>query len=185
MARDAQESITGILRQAGLDEPQKAAKLLPLVYEELRSLARSKMLGFPYQPVLQPTMLVHDAWQKIFGSGQPVVGDRREFFMAAARAMHDLLVDQARRHGAQKAGGGHRKIDFENLKSAATSTAPEIEAVHDALSELDDLQRKVVELRFFAGFTMEETAAILDIPLRTLESDWAFIRLRLYRALKK
>lgn len=185
MSESIEESITTILRNAGLDDPQKAEKLLPIVYDELRRLARAKIAGFADASKVEPTAIVHDAWIKLFGAQDPGFENRRDFFVAAARSMHNVLVDRARRRGAKRVGGDRHRVDLANLEIAATAGEDDIQAIHDALGCLDESERQIVELRFFAGLDMEETAAALNIPLRTLERDWTYIRARLYRELTR
>lgn len=132
---------------------------------------------------MQPTALVHDAYAKLFPIESPTWENRRQFFMAAARAMRNILVDHARHDARLKRGGGHARIDIEGLSVAASSLPEAIVALNEAVERLDSKRRELVELRFFAGLTMEETAKTLDIPLRTLEREWRYVRARLRKDL--
>jgi RNA polymerase sigma factor (TIGR02999 family) len=157
--------------------------LLAVVYDELHRMAQAKMAGLPPGQTLQPTALVHDAYAKLFPLQSPSWQDRGQFFRAAARAMRNIIVDHARHDARLKRGGGLVRIAIDEI-SAATSTAPEaIVALNEAVERLDARRRELVELRFFAGLTMEETATTLDVPLRTLEREWRYVRARLRKDL--
>lgn len=159
--------------------PAAAEKLLDLVYEELRRLAASKISReAPYQ-TLQPTALVHEAWLRLMGSGQPAFENRAHFFSAAAEAMRRILIDRARRKLTVRHGGGYERIDVEQLDLAAPDADQEILAVDEVLDEFarqHPVKAEVVKLRFFVGMTHEETARVLGISEATARNYWTFAR---------
>jgi RNA polymerase sigma factor (TIGR02999 family) len=183
MSGDGDASITRLLQDLERGRPGAGDALLAVVYGELHRMAQAKMAGLPPGQSLQPTALVHDAYQKIFASEAPTWENRRQFFMAAARSMRNILVDQARHHARLKRGGGHERVDFDSLSLATTSPPEAVIALNEAVERLDPARRELVELRFFAGLTMEETAKTLDVPLRTLEREWRYVRARLRKDL--
>jgi RNA polymerase sigma factor (TIGR02999 family) len=178
-------SITRLLQRAGAGDREAAAALVPLVYEDLRQLARGRMVGLAPGQTLQATDLVHEAWMRL--SGAASFGDRAHFFGAAANAMRNVLVDRARRKATLKRGQ-ERSVEL-------TEELPEIEAampiedvlaLHEALSRLErDHERpgRIVLLRFFAGLSLPEAAEITGISLATAERDWRFARSWLQQAL--
>lgn len=170
--------VTHLLREAGRGDPGALERLIPVVYGELRAMARAQLAGEGRDVTLQPTALVHEAWIKL-GGGQGLAG-RAHFFGAAARAMRQILVDEARRKGALKRGAGlARAVELVDL-CATGDLAPEVLlALDEALARLEGLHERagrVVLLRFYAGLAMDEIAAILDVPLRSVERDWRFAR---------
>jgi RNA polymerase sigma factor (TIGR02999 family) len=169
--------VTRILEKinAGGD-PHAADELLSVVYNELRVIAKSKMEHERPGHTLQPTILVHDAWLKLFPEGQnPKFKGRAHFFGAAARAMHRILVDHARRKYAKKRGGDFQRVDLSDAEFAEIAHPAPTEmilAVDEALkrfAEMDKTTTDLVELRFFVGMNMEEAAAALGIPERSGE----------------
>lgn len=122
---------------------------------------------------------MHEAYLRIGGKGGAPYENRAHFFFAAARAMHDILVEQARRKASQKRGGNLKRSDAAGLDVAIEAPADDILALHGALEKLDRHQREVVDLRFFAGLSMTETSQILDVPLRSLGREWRYIRAQL------
>lgn len=164
--------------------PQAAEELLPLVYGELRQLARRKMAREAPGQTLQATALVHEAWLRVAGTANPRFGDRAHFFAAAAEAMRRILIDRARRRKALRHGGGQRPVDLEGIEIEAPATDDELLAVHDALERLvaiDPLKAEVVKLRFFVGLTNEKTAQVLGLSEPTVKRSWAHARAWLYR----
>jgi RNA polymerase sigma factor (TIGR02999 family) len=171
---------TAVLQAAQAGDPKAAADLLPLVYAELRELARARLAKQPSGQTLQTTALVHEAYLRIAGDSAVTFDGRQHFFFAAARAMRDILVEQARRKAGPKRGGGRRREELD--EAAAVFIEPPAEdvlAVHEALAELeahDPLKSQIVLLRYFTGLTMDETAMVLGIPQRTLDRHWRYIR---------
>jgi len=185
-------SVTVILERARSGDPQAAAELLPLVYDELRRVAASKMASEKPNQTLQPTALVHEAWLRL-NDGNPDVSwnSRGHFFAAAAEAMRRILIDRARRRNAQRHGGGLERLDMDDLEIAATAPDEELLAVHEALDRLAAMEApkaELVKLRYFMGMTLEEAAAVLNISEPTAKRWWRFARAWLFteiRSLRK
>lgn len=164
----------------GDEDPKAAEELLKAVYEELRQIARGKMQGERPGHTLQPTILVHDAWLKLFPYGKATkFSSRKHFFGAASSAIRRILVDHARRRAAKKRG---QKVDmseteFNNLEHSAPVDV--ISDVDDALkkfAKVDEATAKLVEMRFFAGLTMEDAAKALGISKSSAERDYAYFK---------
>lgn len=178
MGTSQQGDVTRILLAARDGDSDAARALLPVVYEELRRMARAYMAEKPGN-TLQPTALVHEAFIRLVGDADPGWNGRRHFFGAAAMAMRQVLVDHARAKGSQKRGGGRRRVALEELSAPLLADPDALIALDEALQSLersDPRKSKVVTLRFFAGMTAEQTAEILDLPLRTVERDWSYAR---------
>jgi RNA polymerase sigma factor (TIGR02999 family) len=175
-----------MLRAARRGDEEAAAELLPIVYDELRKLADSWMARKPPGQTLQATALVHEAYLRLVGDEDGEWENRRHFFFAASRAMHDILVEEARRKASLKRGGGRRRVSPENLVVAFEAPGEDILALDEALGRIerdDPRKHSIVLLRFFAGLTAEETAKVMDLSLRTVEREWRFIRARLHKEL--
>jgi RNA polymerase sigma factor (TIGR02999 family) len=175
------EAITAVLNAIEEGDVGAAAKLLPLVYEELRHLAAQKLAQEKPGQTLQATALVHEAYLQLVGSGkEPQWNSRGHFFSAAAEAMRRILIGNARRKQALKRGGGQAKrVDLDNLELAHGPTDEKLLALEDALirlTEKDPTKGELVKLRFFAGLTNQEAAAILSISTATAERHWAYAR---------
>jgi RNA polymerase sigma factor (TIGR02999 family) len=183
-ASDSRASVALQAAQAG--DRQAAADLLPLVYVELHQLARARLARQAPGQTLTPTALVHEAYVRVAGDSAVTWEGRRHFFFAAARAMRDILVEQARRKAGIKHGGGRRREELDEACAILEPPADDVLAVHEALAELeahDPLKAQIVLLRYFTGLTMEETAAILGVSGRTLDRHWRFIRAWLMKRL--
>lgn len=168
-------------------DAQHANELLPLVYDELRRLAASRIAREAPGQTLQATALVHEAWLRLSASESRQWNGRAHFFGAAAETMRRVLVDRARRRMALKRGEGKEKLDFEELEIAAPAEDDRLLALDDALgrfSELDPKKAELVKLRYFAGMTLEEVAEVLGISLPTANRWWAFSRAWLLAQLK-
>lgn len=186
MVRDSDRPVTRILREQS-DNPQAARELLPLVYNELRNLARARMAHLPPGHTLQPTALVHEVWLRLMGdaSTDSLWNHRGHFFAAAAEAMRQILVDHARRKFARKRGGGQPHLDADDLDLAVDPAIPfeELLAIDQALQRLeeeDPRKAAIVKLRYFAGFTRAETARALGISVRTVDYEWRYLVARLH-----
>ncbi len=156
------------------------------VYGELRQLARAQLGRLPPGKTLQPTALVNEAWLRLSGKDVDDVKSRRDFIGLAARAMRDILVEDARRKAARKRGGDWRRADLEKLVLATESPPGELLALDEALDELERQEprrARVVHLRFFAGLTVEETAEALGLSDRTVRREWRLARLWLFERL--
>ena len=185
----AREVTLALARLAGGDKTA-ARELLPLVYAELRVLASRRLAKLPPGQTLQPTALVHEAYVELVGKGDPGWNGRGHFFGAAARAMHDILVDQARKKGAVKRGAGARatSLDESVVAQAAESDPAELLAISAALEKLRDAharQAEVAMLRTFAGLTEAEIAEMHGTTARTVERDWRFAQAFLLRELSR
>ena len=178
--------VTRILEAAAEGDAQAAARLLPLVYDELRRLARARMGAVPPRQTLQPTELVHEAYLRMMGDGRPDFANRRHFFFAAGRAMRNILVEHARRRGSLKRGGDRREVD---LDSPEILIEPPHENVLDLDRALSKLSREsperadVVTLRYFAGLSLEEAADVLEVSVPTVTRRWKYVRAWLRREL--
>lgn len=187
MSDPGTERVTLILQSLGKGDAESAARLLPLVYEELRSLARARLARTPPGNTLQATALVHEAYMKLVGEADPGWDGRAHFFGAAAQAMRDILVDQARRKGSLKRGGDRKRIAADAPEAEPLAIDPPAEdvlALDEALRKLeaeDARKGQVVALRFFAGLTNEEISVALGVSLPTVERDWRFARAWLQR----
>jgi len=165
-----------------------AADLLPLVYDELRKLAASKLAGEHNAHTLQPTALVHEAWLRLAGAQSQSWENRGHFFGAAAEAMRRILIDRARRKQALKRGARPVAIDLDKVDVAATADDETLLRIDDALQKLaahEAQAAELVKLRFFAGLNYEEAARAMGISERTAKRCWTFARAWLYRELKQ
>jgi RNA polymerase sigma factor (TIGR02999 family) len=161
--------------------PIPAEQLLPLVYAELRRLAAARLARAAPGATLQPTALVHEAYLGLVANGDPGWNGRAHFFGAAAQAMHDIVVDRARRHAAQKRGGGVVHEDVAEIAIAAPSGAPveDVLALSGAMAKLateHPRRHQVAMLRLFAGLSEEEIAEVEGVSTRTIEREWRFAR---------
>jgi RNA polymerase sigma factor (TIGR02999 family) len=165
---------------------QAAAELLPAVYAELRRLAAALAGRLPPGQTLQPTALVHEAYLRLVGDRDPGWNGRRHFFGAAARAMRLILVEQARRKGAHKRGAGARRVELTEGLALIEPPADDFLAVDEAIRQLQVERPQLAEiamLRYFAGLSAEQTAAVLGMSASTLAREWRFARAWLARRL--
>ena len=181
------KDLTQLLGDVERGDPDAAEELLPLVYQELRRLAASKLAQERPRQTLQATALVHEAWLRVQGDAGQRWESRRHFFAAAAEAMRRILIDNARRKQAVRHGGGLHRTEFEpeDLPIAGGAPDEELLAVHEALDALaahDPRKAELVKLRYFVGLTTEEAAAALGLSERTAKRDWAYARAWLYRS---
>ena len=179
-----------MLREASQGNSAAAARLLPLVYDELRALAASALRRERGNHTLQPTALVHEAFLRLIDQTHAEYKSRTHFFAVGAQAIRRILVDHARQHHAAKRGGDWMKVTLDQAAAAASAANEEINllGLDEALTKLaalDERQSKVVELRFFGGLSVEETAAMLDVSPRTVEEDWRMARAWLKREMEK
>jgi RNA polymerase sigma factor (TIGR02999 family) len=176
--------ITEVLGEVREGSPGARDEFFRLLYGELRRIAEAKMRGERRQHTLQPTALVHEAYIRLLGESPERWEDRNDFLDTAARAMREILVDFARARTAQKRGGGRARVTLRESDDANWYAATEVLAVHEALSDLESIdpqQSRVVELRFFGGLTVEETAAVMGIGVSTVYRFWNIARTWLYR----
>ena len=177
--------VTEILSAIEQGDPHAGELLLPLVYDELRKLAARKLAQEKPGQTLQPTGLVHEAYIRLVDVAKAQHWNSRgHFFAAAAEAMRRILIDSARRKRRLRHGGGHRRLELDELDAADESAPQDILAVDEALEKLGGQWpevAEVVKLRYFAGLTVEQTAAALGISVRTAHRHWAFARAWLYQ----
>jgi RNA polymerase sigma factor (TIGR02999 family) len=170
--------VTRVLSAIDQGDPQAAAELLPLVYDELRKLAAQKLAHEKPGQTLQATGLVHEAYLRLVGGNSPrLYRDRRHFFAAASNAMRRILVDQARRKQSRKRGGGAEREELPEL--VAPEPDAELLALDEALEKLaalDPAKAKLVELRYFAGLSGDQVAEVLGISPSTADRYWAYAR---------
>lgn len=186
------QHVTQLLEAAVAGDSRASAALLPLVYEELRKLAAARMAREPAGGAgytLQPTALVHEAYLRLLGQtgggGEVRWQSRGHFFGAAALAMRRILVERARRKSRVKHGGELSRADIELAELTGEMPAEEMLALDEALGELeqaDGRKHRVVMLRYFAGLSVEDTAAALEISPATVKNDWTFAKAWLKRA---
>jgi RNA polymerase sigma factor (TIGR02999 family) len=192
--RDAMNEITVTLDAIARGEPLAASELLPLVYDELRKVAAQQLAQEKPGQTLDPTALVHEAYLRLVAGGKdegpravdPGWANRRHFFGAAAEAMRRILVENARRKGREKHGGGRRREHADLDALSAGGDPHDMLALHAALEQFslrDPLKAKLVELRFFGGLTLAQAAACLEISLSTADRAWRYSRAWLYAAM--
>jgi RNA polymerase sigma factor (TIGR02999 family) len=178
--------VTRILNGIGRGEAKATDELLPLVYEELRLLAARKLSHESPGQTLQATALVHEAYLRLVESGSQSWQNRRHFFAAAAEAMRRILVENARRKGREKHGGGHHRIELHEVGLAVEASPEGLIALDEALFRLaakDADAARLIELTCFAGLTLDQAAEVLGVSSRTAYRHWAFARAWLYEAL--
>ena len=163
-------------------------QLMPLVYEELRRMARNYMRRQPSGHTLQTTDLIHEAYLKIAGGEQPNWQSRSHFFGVAAKAMRHILVDYARSKNNRKRGGWQERVTLKENMRVTNQSSEEIVALDDALNRLaalDDRKVRVVEMKFFAGLHVAEIADVLKVSPETVKRDWSFAQTWLLRELQQ
>ena len=169
-------SVTVLLARAHSGDSSALADVFPLIYDELRGLARQQLQREPDGHTLSPTALVHEAYMRLIDYSRMEWAGRAHFLAVAATAMRRILVDHARGHRSTKRGGELRRISIDSVDLPAEDRAELLVAIDDALDrlkEIDARQAQVVECRFFGGMTEEETATALGISVRTAKRDWA------------
>jgi RNA polymerase sigma factor (TIGR02999 family) len=182
--------VTKLLDAIGQRDPAAADKLLPLVYDELRRMARARMAGERAGHTLQATALVHEAYLRLVGKhddGRNIAwANRAHFFHAAAEAMRRILIEHARAKAGPVRGGGRCRIPLDVVDLATHADPIQILALDEAISRLEQKDpdaARVVRLRFYAGLSVEEVANAVGVSVRTVKRDWSFARAFLIRAL--
>jgi RNA polymerase sigma factor (TIGR02999 family) len=173
------QDVTHLLGEWRRGDRAALARLVPIVYEELRRLASARLRREGAKHTLQTTALVHEAYLRLVGLDRMTFENRTHFFAMAARVMREVLVDQARRRNAVKRGGGVTLVGLDDVAPSVESGIVDVVALDEALNDLAVLEERlcqVVELRFFAGLSITETAAALEISSATVERDWAFAK---------
>jgi RNA polymerase sigma factor (TIGR02999 family) len=176
--------VTRILSLIDSGDLSAADQLLPLVYEELRTLAAAMLAQEKPGQTLQPTALVHEAYLRLVDDEPRQWDSRRHFFAAASEAMRRILVENARRKGSLKRGGELRRLVLDEIDVAAAERPDEVLAVDQALNRLeqqDATAAQLVKLRYFSGFTILQAAEVLDISPRTADRLWVYARAWLFR----
>jgi RNA polymerase sigma factor (TIGR02999 family) len=177
--------VTRALSAIAHGAPSAAEQLLPLVYDELRRLAAQKLAHEKPGQTLDATALVHEAYLRLVagagraGRGAPHWNSRRHFFAAAAEAMRRILVEQARRKARQRHGGDRRRVPLDEARATYRDGADELLAIHDALDRLaadEPEAAQLVQLRYFAGRSVEEAAEVMGLPRSTAYVHWSYAR---------
>ncbi len=185
------ERVTELLQAWRTGDRQAEADLLPLIYDELRSRAARYLRRERPDHTLQPTALVHEAYMRLVDQRAVAWQDRTHFFAIAAKMMRRVLLDHARKHGSEKRGGGHRPLALEaavevaeDLPALAPADLVALDAALTALAAFDPERARIVELRFFGGLTLDETAAVLGCSPATVMRQWRTARAWLYAELE-
>jgi RNA polymerase sigma factor (TIGR02999 family) len=182
------EQITQLLGQMKAGDRSAAERLMPLVYGQFRALAAQYLRKERGNHTLQPTALVNEAYLKLLDQSRVQWQGRTHFFAVGAQAMRRILVDHARRRQRLKHGGQRARVTLDEGVALSPDRDQDVLALDEALlklAELDERQAKVVELRFFAGLTVDEVADVLGVSKRTVEGDWTMARAWLHRELSK
>jgi RNA polymerase sigma-70 factor (ECF subfamily) len=184
MENAGQEAVTVLLNRMAQGDPAAADALMPQLYAQLHDLAEGMMKRQGSEHTLQPTALVHEAWMRLTGGAY---ADREHFAAVAAKAMRSVLVDHARRRGSEKRGGAHVRRPFDQVFELFTESGPDLLALDEALGRLgatDPELGRIVELRFFGGLSVEETARILGSSTASVTRAWRVARMWLTRELE-
>jgi len=187
MPCESVERVTQLLRSAQAGDAAAADQLLAVVYEQLHQLARARMAHLPPGQTLQPTALVHEVYLRLTDKSDFSWESRQHFFFAAARAMRDILVEQARRRTGPARGGGRHRQELDEACAVIEPPAENVLAIHEALEELekqDPVKSQIVLLRYFSGLTTAETAEVLGLAASTLDRKWRYIRAWLLKRLR-
>ena len=182
--------VTRLIQLAGDGDSRATDELLPIVYDELRRMARAHLAREAPGHTLQPTALVHEAYMRLVGDGDVAWKSRGHFFGAAAQAMRRILVERARHHGRLKRGGDRDRVDMSaRTVDEALASEPEADqmlAIDEALTRLEAYDRpkaQLVMLRFFTGLTVDQSAEALGITPSRAKSEWTYIRAWMHREL--
>ena len=184
MEREPSSEITQLLQDWRDGDRKALDALLPLVYKELRRLAHYQLRNERPDHTLQSAALVHEAYLRMVGVNPPRWESRTHFFAIAAHLMRQILVDYARRHGAGKRGGSKYKLSLDDAMVMPRRAEVDVVALDDALqalAKIDDRLSRVVELRFFAGLSLNEISEVLEIAPATVQRDWTAARAWLHR----
>lgn len=188
MSQTSTHEVTQLLLDWSNGDKRALNKLMPLVYDELRRLAHRYMSREREGHTMQTTALVNEAYVRLINRKNVQWQNRAHFFAIAAELMRTILVDHARMHASAKRGGGARKLSLEEGLVVSQERAAEVVALDDALhalAALDPKQSRIVELRFFGGLTIEETAEVLKLSVATIKREWSTAKAWLYHELTK
>src|SRR5262252_2808643 len=184
----SRENVTQLLVKWGGGDKAALEELMPLVYSELRRLARNYLRRERQNHTLQPTALVNEAYLKLVDQNKAHWQNRAQFYGVAAQLMRRILVDHARQHQAAKRGGtDQQRLSITNVEQLAEKPEIDLLALHEALEELkafDPQQERIVELRFFGGLSIDETAEVMGFGHATIERDWKMARAWLRKKLE-
>ena len=178
------QDVTSLLRAWSLGDEQALQQLIPIVYEELRRVASQQMAGERESHTLQTTALIHEVYVRLVDVPGASIRNRAHFFAMCARLMRNVLVDFARSRGYQKRGGGAAHIALDDALLVSPAPDPDLVELDDALDRLaafDPRKSRVVELRFFGGLSVEDTAEALDVSAETVMRDWKVAKAWLLR----
>jgi RNA polymerase sigma factor (TIGR02999 family) len=184
--RPSPGAVTRLLAKAGAGNQAAFDEVFPLVYAELRRIAAREMRREKPGRTLQTTALVHEAYLRLLKDASLSFQNRAHFLGIASRAMREILIEHARARSARKRGGGAVRLTLDDLVASVSSPSVDVLALDEALqrlARLDERHARVVELRFFGGMSVEETAAALDLSPATVKRDWTLARAWLYREL--
>lgn len=179
--------ITQMLHAIERGDGRASEELLPLVYDELRRHAANRMAHEQTAQTLQPTALVHEAWLRVFGGGHQRWQNRAHFFGAAASAMRRILIENARRKSRLKRGGDQVRVDIEQVHLAATTPDEKMLLIDEALERLEKVdarKARIVELKFFGGFSNQDVAESMGVNERTIERQWAYAKAWLFQTIR-
>jgi RNA polymerase sigma factor (TIGR02999 family) len=180
-----EQDVTGLLRQWSDGNQQALGRLLPIIYDELRRVAHQYLHRERHERTLQTTALVHEAYLKLIDQRSVSWQNRAHFFAIAAQAMRRILIDNARKRTASKREG--EKISLDDVAVISSDKAAHLIALDDVLQRLEQIdpqQSKIVELRYFGGLTIEETAEAISLSPATVKREWAMARAWLYQELQ-
>jgi RNA polymerase sigma factor (TIGR02999 family) len=184
---DVEGNVTLLLQRWHEGDPSALGELTPLVYTELRRLGRRSLRQQRQESLLQPTALVHEAWLKLAGKERCSPENRGQFYLLAAKIMRDILVDHLRRRRADKRGGSDVRVTLDGIDATEGASTLDFLILDETLTRLAAIKPRyaqIVELRYLAGLTIEETASALHVSHATIEREWAVARAWLRRELK-
>ena len=182
------EEITGLLLDWGNGDKAALDRVIPLVYQELRRVARREMRRERPGDTLQTTALINEAYLRLVDYARVRPRDRSHFFAIAAQAMRRILIERARSRRSAKRGSGAQKVSLDEAADVSNLRAADLVALDEALTNLaviDPRKAKIVELKYFGGLTIEETAEVLDVSTPTVERDWHMAKIWLHREISK
>jgi RNA polymerase sigma factor (TIGR02999 family) len=186
MSEQPREGVTALLKRWRQGDRAALDDILPTVYDELRRVARARLRAEPAQSPLQTTALVHEVYLRLVDGACTTIHDRTHFFALTARMMRQILVDHSRRRLAEKRGGGVTMLALDDAIPAIKTEGIDVMALDEALDQLNSFDERlcrVVELRFFAGLTIDETAEALAVSAATVERDWVLAKAWLHQRL--
>ena len=182
-----QTDVSQLLVRWSAGDERALEELIPMVYGELRLLGRSALRRQGRESILQPTALVHEAWLLMAGNQRLSLESRRQFYALAAKMMRDILVDHLRRRRAAKRGGSRIEVALDDASPAVQPHCVDFLILDEAITRLGEIGARyprIVELRYMAGFTIDETAEVLNVSHATIEREWNFARAWLRRELQ-